>query len=233
MRLIASRPNRSRRSRDPLGGRVAFLLYRDEVALIEERTALINQLQSALREYYPAALEAFEDWALPSAWAFLEAFSTPQALVSAGKRKWEKFLHTQHLARPQTYQKRMEIFAHAAEFVSGQALTRAKSRLALARVTMLRVLQSQIDSYRAQIEKLFAAASRSYLFGSLPGAGPKISRDCWARSARDRLRFEDPSALQCLAGTAPVSYQSRHTTRSICGDTATSCSATLCICGPT
>jgi transposase len=28
------------------------LLGRDEVALIEERTALINQLQSALREYY-------------------------------------------------------------------------------------------------------------------------------------------------------------------------------------
>jgi hypothetical protein len=35
--------------------------HRDEVALIEERTALINQLQSALHEYYPAALEAFED----------------------------------------------------------------------------------------------------------------------------------------------------------------------------
>jgi hypothetical protein len=35
------------------------LLCRDEVALIEERTALINELQSALREYYPAALEAF------------------------------------------------------------------------------------------------------------------------------------------------------------------------------
>ena len=128
---------------DPLVAELR-LLCRDEVALIEERTALINQLQSALREYYPAALEAFEDWTLPSAWAFVEAFPSPQALVSAGKRKWEKFLHTQHLARPQTYQKRMEIFARAAEFVSGQALTRAKSRLAFARVRMLRVLQSQI-----------------------------------------------------------------------------------------
>jgi hypothetical protein len=82
------------------------LLCRDEVALIEERTALINQLQSALREYYPAALEAFEDCSMPSAWAFLEAFPTPQALASAGKRKWEKFLHTERLARPQTYEKR-------------------------------------------------------------------------------------------------------------------------------
>jgi transposase len=63
------------------------LLCRDEMALIEERTALINQLQAALHEYYPAALAAFEDWTLPAAWAFVEAFPTPQALVSAGKRR--------------------------------------------------------------------------------------------------------------------------------------------------
>ena len=99
------------------------LLCRDEVGLIEERIALINHLQSALHEYYPAALEAFEDWTLPAVWAFIEAFPTPQALQAAGKRKWEKFLHSHKLARPETYQKRMEIFARATEFVSGQALT--------------------------------------------------------------------------------------------------------------
>jgi hypothetical protein len=61
------------------------LLCRDEVALIEQRTALINQLQQALYEYYPAALEAFQDWCAPSAWAFVERFPTPQSLVQAGK----------------------------------------------------------------------------------------------------------------------------------------------------
>ncbi len=38
------------------------LLCRDEVQLIAQRTALVNQLRAALREYYPAALEAFDDW---------------------------------------------------------------------------------------------------------------------------------------------------------------------------
>lgn len=47
------------------------ILSRDEVALIEERTALVNQLQQALHEYYPTALEAFDDWISPGAWAFL------------------------------------------------------------------------------------------------------------------------------------------------------------------
>src|SRR3984893_3916433 len=67
------------------------LLCRDEIALIEERTALVNQLIAALYEYYPTALAAFEDWTLPAACAFVEAFATPQALVNAGKRRWEKF----------------------------------------------------------------------------------------------------------------------------------------------
>ena len=64
------------------------------MALIEERTALVNQLQAALQEYYPTALAAFEDWTLPAAWAFVETFATPQALAAAGKRRSRKiFAH--------------------------------------------------------------------------------------------------------------------------------------------
>jgi transposase len=184
------------------------LLCRDEVALIEERTALINQLQSALGDYYPAALEAFQDWTLPSAWALVESFPTPHQLQAAGKRKWEKFLHAHRLARPETYQKRLEIFARAGQLVSSQALTRARSRLALARVRMLRTLQGQLEAYRAEIQKLFAEHPDHDLFGSLPGAGPKIAPRLLGEIGADRARFADPQSLQCLAGTAPVSYQS-------------------------
>jgi transposase len=73
------------------------LLCRDEVALIEQRTALINQLRAALREYYDAALQAFEDWTLPAAWALVVQFPTPEQLSKAGKRQWEKFLHVHKL----------------------------------------------------------------------------------------------------------------------------------------
>jgi hypothetical protein len=44
------------------------MLCRDEIGLIEQRTALVNQLQAALHEYYPTALKAFDDWTSPSAW---------------------------------------------------------------------------------------------------------------------------------------------------------------------
>jgi Transposase IS116/IS110/IS902 family len=37
---------------------------------------------------------------------------------------------------------------------------------------------------------------------------PKIAPRLLGEIGSDRSRFEDPTALQCLAGTAPVSYQS-------------------------
>jgi transposase len=184
------------------------LLCRDEIALIEQRTAFICQLKAALKEYYPVVLQAFDDWTVPSAWAFVEAFPTPQLLVKAGKRKWEKFLHTHKLYRPQTYEKRLKLFAEAEEFCGSPATTGAKSLLAVALAVQLRVLEGQLDKFRERIQELFARHPDHDLFGSLPGAGPKLAPRLLAELGDDRGRFDSPEALQCYAGTAPVSYES-------------------------
>lgn len=184
------------------------LLCRDEIALIEQRTALVCQLQAALHEYYPVALQAFEDWTLRSAWAFVEAFPTPQVLTAAGRRKWEKFLHTHKLYRRDNYEKRLSLFAQAETFCSSQAMTNAKSMLAVAFAGQLRVLQNHLDKFRDQIERLFARHPDHDLFGSLPGAGKKLAPRLLAELGDDRERFDCPEALQCYAGTAPISYQS-------------------------
>lgn len=184
------------------------VLCRDEVALIEERTALVNQLQQALLEYYPTALEAFEDWTLESAWAFVQRFPTTQALLKAGKRQWEKFLHSHGLYRPQTYQKRLDIFAKAGEWKLSEPLVAAKSLYAVVRCRQLSLLQTQLQEYRKSIEALFASHPDSALFGSLPGAGPKLAPRLLSEIGSQRSLYEDAQALQCLAGTAPISYQS-------------------------
>jgi len=183
-------------------------LCRDEMSLIEQRTAFICQLKAALGEYYPVVLQAFDDWTLPAAWAFVEAFPTSEALAQAGKRRWEKFLHTHKLYRPETCRKRLEMFAHAQEFCGSPATTNAKSMLAVALAGQLRVLQNHLDKFRARIQELFAKHPDHDLFGSLPGAGKKLAPRLLAELGDDRDRFDSCQALQCYAGTAPVSYQS-------------------------
>lgn len=183
------------------------LLCRDEIALIRQRTALVCQLRAALREYYPVALDAFDDWTVPSTWAFIEAFPNPGALVAAGKRKWEKFLHARKLYRPQTYQKRLGLFAQAEAFCGSPAMTNAKSMLAVALAGQLGVLQRHLDKFRDRIQKLFADHPDHDLFGSLPGAGDKLAPRLLAELGDNRDRFDSPEALQCHTGTAPVSFQ--------------------------
>ena len=192
---------------DPLVGELR-LLTRDEVNLIEQRTAFTNQLIASLRDYYPAAVEAFEDWTLPAAWAFVERFPTPQALVKAGKRAWEKFLHAHKLYRPETYQHRLEIFARADQFAGTTAVTAARSLLATSLAVMLRTVNLQLEKYRERIQTVFSQHPEHHIFASLPGIGPKLGPRLMAELGSDREHFDSAQSLQCFAGTAPVTIQS-------------------------
>jgi len=199
---------RTLRPQDPITQELR-LLCRDEIALIGQRTALVNQLQAALHEYYPTAIAAFDDWTKSGAWEFVLAFPTPHHLASAGKRKWEKFLHAHKLYRAETAAKRIELFGVAARWASpNPAVTAAKSLLATTCAKQLRTLQAQLDEYRARIGELFDKHPDHDLFGSLPGAGEKIAPRLLAELGADREIFQDPQSLQCFAGVAPVTRQS-------------------------
>ncbi len=196
------------------------LLTRDEVALIQQRTLLVNQLQAALRDYYPASLDAFSDWTRASTWAFVEAFPTPQALAAAGRKKWEKFLRAHQLWKEATAEKRLAIFAAATAMQGSPAIIAAKSLLAISLARLLATLQAQLDAYRDRIEARFEQHPDHDLFGSLPGAGAKLAPRLLAEIGDQRTRFVDAEGLQAYAGTAPVTFQSgqieKHLVRRAC-----------------
>ncbi|MBI4028614.1 MAG: transposase [Verrucomicrobia bacterium] len=59
------------------------VLTRDEQGFIAQMNQLTNQVQHALGQYYPQALELFSDWTSPSSWDFVLQFPTPQAFQAA------------------------------------------------------------------------------------------------------------------------------------------------------
>ncbi len=184
------------------------LLCRDEIALIEHRTALVNQLQATLGEYYPLALESFDDWAKPFAWAFVQAFPTPAALSQAGKRKWQSFLHVHKLWRAQTAPERLEAWQKGQQLNASPAVVTAKSLLALSLVNVLATLQRQIQEYRSRITQAFAQHPDHDIFSSLPGAKQTLGPRLLSLIGTVREVFPDPDSLLCQAGVSPVSYQS-------------------------
>ena len=184
------------------------LICRDESGLIEQRTALVNQIQAALLEYYPVALESFEDWTKPFAWAFVQAFPTPQALLQAGKRRHEKFLHSHKLWRPEMAQARLKAWSNPKQLQASAAVVQAKSLLALSLVSMLQCLQKQLDEYRQRIRAAFEAHPDHDIFGGLPGAKDKLAPRLLCELGTRRELFPDVQSLSCRAGVSPVSFQS-------------------------
>lgn len=92
---------------------------------------------------------------------------------TAGKRNWQKFLHTHHLYRSSTYEKRFKIFAQATELRGSQAVTNAKSMLAVSLAKQLCLLERQLKVYRDRAEALFREHPDNDVFGFLPGIGEK------------------------------------------------------------
>lgn len=184
------------------------LLCRDEIALIGQRTSLVNQLIKSLYDYYPAALTAFDDWTQQVAWAFVERFPTPETLVQAGKRKWQIFLYLHRCRRDDCNQRRFETFARAQQFQGSDETIAAKSTQALALIKVLQCLESQLKHYREQITECFQKHPDHAIFASLPGAGEKLAPRLLSELMVMPACARDWQWLQSQAGMAPVSYQS-------------------------
>jgi transposase len=183
-------------------------LTRDQDALIQMQTRLVNQLTACLKAYYPVALQLFTKLQQRSTLIFLQAYPTPQAAMVASKEQIAKVLkNAGHTTAEQVAPK---IFAnlHQPHLVANAITTRTKSRLMLALVAQLLPLIEQIAAYDQEIERLFLLHEDNELFTSLPRAGKRLAPRLLAEIGDDRNRYGDAKSLQALAGTSPVLFQS-------------------------
>jgi hypothetical protein len=110
-------------------------------------------------------------------------------LVKAGKRRWEKFLHTHRMWREESAARRLEIFVRADQFCGTASVVTSKSVLAVSLARILKTLQAQLKAYRQEIEQQFKQHPDSKIFGSLPGTGAKQHSDFFPLPAREHCQI--------------------------------------------
>ena len=183
-------------------------LTRDQEALIQMQTRLVNQLTACLKAYYPVALEVFGKLHQPSTLAFLRAYPTLQAARAASVEELATLL--KQARYPGARQKAQQIvkLLQQPSLQANEVTTRTKARLMLALVDQLEPLLKQIADYDKEIERLFLSHEDLELFQALPGAGARLAPRLLAEMGDDRSRYESASSLQALAGTSPVLFQS-------------------------
>jgi len=183
-------------------------LTRDQDALIQTQTRLVNQLTACLKEYYPAALHLFAKLQQRSTLVFLQAYPTPQAAQAASVEELIATLRTGKHTNPTQVAPKIVEELHRPQLVANEVIVRAKSRLMLSLVKQLLVVIEEIASYDKAIRPLFLSHPDQELWSSLPRAGKRLAPRLLAEWGEDRSRYADATSVQTLAGTAPVPFQS-------------------------
>jgi len=183
-------------------------LTRDQDALIQTQTRLVNQLTACLKEYYPAALQLFAKLQQRSALLFLQAYPTPESAQAASLEELTATLRTGKHTNPTGVAPKIFEELHRPQLVANEVIVRAKSRLMLSLVKQLLVVIEEIKSYDEAIRPLFLSHDDQDLWSSLPRAGKRLAPRLLAEWGEDRSRYTDAASVQALAGTAPVPFES-------------------------
>lgn len=184
------------------------LLTEDRRHLVDERTALTNQLTAALKAYFPQALDWLGDLHTARACAFLQRWPSLQELKRATVSSIRKFYKAQGYRGEDKLEQLIANIKNAQPLTQDGAVLLACSMKVHALGTQIPLLTESIQQYDQKIASLFEQHDDSTLFGSFPGAGASLAPRLLAAFGSDRGRFEFAAEMQQLAGIAPVTEKS-------------------------
>lgn len=183
-------------------------LTRDREAMVHESTRLSNQLQAALKAYWPESLTLFDD--VKRLWVvdFLIEFPTQQAAAEASLETIRTFLQQHRYPAWKAKAEQIYTALRQPHLRAVPHLVRTKSRRMSHLAAQLKTMILDIKAYDKEIERLLREHPDGQLFLSLPGAGANLAARLLAEIGDARGRYITANSLQCDAGTAPVTQKS-------------------------
>ena len=189
--------------------RLLALLVEDRRDAVDRRTRLVQQLNAALKQYYPQALVwAGRSLSVPMAWDFLDRWPTLTAIQKASSNDLREFYQQHHCRQSQAITERCEQIAKAQALTKDEAIVTAGRMKVTMLVGELKALGPAIERYEEQIAQLFGEHADVKLFEGLPGAGAALAPRLLAGFGSDRDRFDRAAQIQQLSGIAPVTVRS-------------------------
>ena len=194
---------------DSAGAEAIKLLARAHQTLIWTRTQHTSRLRSGLREYYPAALEAFEDLASRDALAVLDRAPTPEqgaalplsAIRAALKRGGRQRNIDESARKIQARLRRQQLAAPAPVVAAFAATTRAA-------VGIIAELNRQIGELETSLAEHFETHPDADIYLSQPGLGVILSARVLGEFGDDPNRYTDAKCRKNYAGTSPLTIAS-------------------------
>jgi transposase len=184
--------------------RTLRLLVEGRRKLVDQKVGLTNQLTSALKNYFPQALDWVGEPDSLQACDFLQRWSTLSALQRVRPEVLRKFYHRHGRPKAETLSARIAEIKKAVPLTSDQAAITSGSMMVKAIVAQIRLLIESIQEYDQEIKQFFQRHPDRPIFESFPGAGSVLAPRLLAVFGADRERWSSAAEIQTFSGIAPV-----------------------------
>jgi transposase len=193
---------------DSPGAEAVKVVARTRKTLIWERTRQVQRLRHQLREYFPAALEAFDDLDAPDALELLGKAPDPAKAAKLTRAQISAAL--KRARRRDIPGKATAILAALRSAQLGQppAVTSAYAVTVRSLVAVITVLNEQVKTLQGQVEADFGRHPDAEIYLSQPGLGPVLGARVLGEFGDDPGRYASGKARKNYAGTSPITRAS-------------------------
>ena len=184
------------------------VLARTHKTLIWERTRAVQRLRHQLREYFPAALEAFEDLDAPDTLELLG--KAPEPARAARLTRAQVSAALKRARRRNIPDRATAILAALRGEHLGQpaVLTAAYAATVRALIAVITALNEQVKTLQGQVEEHFGRHPDAEIYRSQPGMGAVLGARVLAEFGDDPRRYADGKARRNYAATSPITRAS-------------------------
>jgi transposase len=184
------------------------VVARAHKTLIWERTRHVNRLRHQLLDFFPAAVEAFEDLDAPDTLELLAKAPDP---VSAAKLTTAQVAAVLKRAGRRNITGRTTLIRAAfrsPQLAQPPQVTRACASVVRALTAVLAALNEQITVMEAQVDAHFLQHPDAEIIMSQPGLGHILGARVLAEFGDDPARYASAKARKNYAATSPITRKS-------------------------
>ena len=189
-------------------GEAIKLAARTHQSLIWDRSRHVARLRSTLREYFPAALLAFEDLDAPDALELLGKAPNPDQAARLSKSVIVAVLNRARRRRVEDRTQQLRTIFRAPELRQPPALQDAYAAVVASEVALITALNIQIDRLGAVVGEHFGRHRDAEIYLSLPGLGVTLAARILGEFGDDPHRYADAKSRKNYAGTSPITKAS-------------------------
>ena len=184
------------------------VVTRAHKTLIWERTRHLLRLRHTLREFFPAALIAFDDLTAVDTLELLAAAPGPESAAALSIDRIEAALKRARRRNRTAKAQAIAATLRAEHLGQPTVVATAYAATVRAQVAILTVLNEQITTMAEQVDAHFSKHPDAKVYLSQPGLGTVLGARVLAEFGDADNRYADAKARRNYAGTSPITRQS-------------------------